>query len=159
MAKWMIILVLTTMSATAGLSKLEALSMIETGDDDSAVGRLGEISRFQIRPQVWRQYSQSSAFENCGVATVVAQKHIDYLEALFRARAGREANDFDLYVLWNAGFTYYERLGFDPDRISRIVRNRARRYLNLRNLSLAQQLLYASRSQPGPAATRTTSGF
>ena len=148
MTKWIIILVLTTMNAVAGLSKLEALSMIESGDDDSAIGRFGEVSRFQIRPEVWRQYSQSSAFANCEVASVVAQKHIDYLERLFRSRAGREATDFDFYVVWNAGFSYYEKAGFSADRVSRIIRNRARRYTNLRTLPLSQQLVYGSRLAP-----------
>src|ERR1051325_8625093 len=151
MTKWIIILVLTTMNAAAGLSKLEALSMIESGDDDSAIGRFGEVSRFQIRPEVWRQYSQSSAFANCEVASSVAQKHIDYLEGLFRSRAGREATDFDFYVVWNAGFSYYEKVGFSPDRVSRIIRNRARRYTNLRALPLSQQLAYASRGAPAVA--------
>jgi len=147
MAKWLVILVLTTMNACAGLSKLEALSMIETGDDDWAVGRFGEVSRFQIRPQVWRQYSQSSAFANQEVASIVAQKHIDHVEALFRSRTGRDATDFDFYVIWNAGFSYYERLGFSPDRVSRIIRSRANRYLNLRTMPEAQRILYASRAQ------------
>jgi hypothetical protein len=150
MAKWIAILILTAVNAvnaSAGLSRLEALSMIETGDDDSAIGRLGEISRFQIRPQVWRRYSQSSAFANRDVASSVAQKHLDYLQSQFKARTGRDATDFDLYVLWNAGFSYYERHGFSPDRIARLVQDRAQRYLNLRSLPESQQLLYASRLQ------------
>jgi len=145
MVKWIAILVLTSMNAFAGLSKLEALSMIETGDDDSAIGQLGEISRFQIRPNVWRKYSQSSAFADRQVASLVAQKHVDYLESLFKSRAGREATDFDLYVLWNAGFSYYERHGFSSERIARLVRERARRYINLRTLPESQLLVYAAR--------------
>ena len=132
------------MSATAGLSKLDALSMIESGNDDSAIGQAGEISRFQIRPSVWRQYSRSTAYENAQVAAGVAQKHLLYLQSAFRERAGREATDFDLYILWNAGLGYYERAGFLPERVHHVIRERAQRYLNLRNLPAAQQVLYAS---------------
>ena len=59
MCRWMVVLALTTMTASAGLSKLEALSMIESGNNDLAVGQAGEVSRFQIRPQVWRQLQPS----------------------------------------------------------------------------------------------------
>src|ERR1700722_2135395 len=35
------------------MDRWAALSMIESGDDDRAVGSLGEISRYQIRPYLW----------------------------------------------------------------------------------------------------------
>ena len=92
--------------------------MIETGNDDGVVGRAGEVSRFQIRPDVWSQYSQSSAYDNFRVASRVAQQHLRNLEVLFRTRAGREATDFDLYVLWNAGAGYYARIGFVAARVA-----------------------------------------
>jgi len=146
MCRWMVVLALTTMTASAGLSKLEALSMIESDNNDLAVGQAGEVSRFQIRPQVWRHYSHSRAYENASVAAAVAQKHIAYLEALFRERTGREATDLDIYILWNAGAGYYERHRFTVDRVHREIRDRAQRYLNLRNVPAAQQALYAARS-------------
>lgn len=142
----MVMLALTTISASAGLNRLDALSMIESGNNDLAIGQAGEVSRFQIRPQVWRQYSHSRAYENAGVAAAVAQKHVAYLEALFRERTGREATDLDIYILWNAGPGYYERHGFTVERVHREIRERAQRYVNLRNVSAAQQALYASRS-------------
>jgi hypothetical protein len=147
MGKWILFLVLTTMTAS-GLSKLEAISMIETGDNDRAVGRAGEVSRYQIRPEVWRQYSDSFAYGNREIASTVAEKHMLYLETLFRTRTGREATDFDLYVLWNAGAGYYERVGFAAQRVGRVIRDRAQRYFNLRHFHPAQEaqdLLYASR--------------
>ena len=142
----MVVLALTTMTASAGLSKLEALSMIESGNNDLAVGQAGEVSRFQIRPQVWRQYSRSRAYQDADVAALVAQKHIAYLETLFRERAGREATDLDIYILWNAGPGYYERHGFSLERVHREIRDRAQRYVNLRTVPAAQQALYTSRS-------------
>jgi hypothetical protein len=35
------------------MDRWSALSMIESGDDDLAVGPGGEVSRFQIRPELW----------------------------------------------------------------------------------------------------------
>ena len=144
MSKWMLILVSTAMSASAGLSRIEALGMIETGNNDRLVGQAGEVSRFQIRPEVWNLYSQSSAYGNFRVASGVAQQHLQSLEMLFRARTGREPTDFDLYVLWNAGAGYYERVGFEASRVGPVIRDRAQRYANLCESSAPKPVLYAS---------------
>src|ERR1700752_3413422 len=50
-----------------GLPALDAkhlfgLGMIETGNDDCAVGAFGEVSRYQLRPAVWKSYSNSSVY-------------------------------------------------------------------------------------------------
>jgi hypothetical protein len=144
MTKWSLLLVLTTMSAS-GLSKLDAISMIETGNNDRAVGRAGEVSRYQIRPEVWQQYSESVAYGNRQIASTVAEKHMLYLESVFRARTGRAPTDFDLYVLWNAGAGYYARIGFSSERVGRVIRDRAERYFNLRRADPAQDTLYLPR--------------
>ena len=123
-----------TSSGWAGLSKLEAIGMIESGNNDRAVGSAGEISRFQIKPSVWRQYSPTPAYRNVTASGQVAEKHLATLEAGFRARAGRAPSDFDLYVLWNAGPAYYQRLGFSAARVHRIIRERANRFVNLRQM-------------------------
>jgi hypothetical protein len=120
--------------AQAGLSPLEALGMIESGNNDQAVGSLGEISRYQILPRVWRSYSRSWNYRNLEHATEVAEKHLTFLEVNFMRRAGREPTDFDRYVLWNAGLTYYARVGFSPSRVASVIRERASRYVNLRHM-------------------------
>ena len=51
----------------------------------------------------------------------------------FREYAGREPTPFDMYVLWNTRFGHYARKGFDPARVSSIIRDRARRFVNLVN--------------------------
>jgi len=108
--------------------------MIETGDNDAAVGRAGEVSRYQIKPWIWRGYSQSKAYRDARESTAVAIKFLADLEESFRKRARREPTDFDLYVLWNAGPAYYAKCGFSASRIDPIIRNRARRYDNLRRM-------------------------
>jgi hypothetical protein len=134
MGKAGIILMLTVLTVHAGLSPLEAISMIESGNNDDAVGRAGEVSRYQIRPQVWRTFSQSSEYNNSRVAASVARQHLDWLAKFFLERTGRTADDFDLYVMWNAGPTYYSNIGFARERVRPFIRNRAQRYVNLRQM-------------------------
>lgn len=132
MQNYILAFLLTAAGAQAELSRLEALSLIESGDNDAAVGRAGEVSRFQILPRVWSHYSGSRAFRNVKVSTGVATTHLRELTRWFQQRTGRAASDFDLYVLWNAGPTYYHRIGFKASRVNRVISERARRYATLR---------------------------
>ena len=140
-----LLLLFAATTALAGLSKLDALRMIESGDNDSAVGCAGEVSRFQIRPEIWRLYSASRSFSNPQISALVAHQHLRSLEAIFRSRAGRDPTDFDLYVLWNAGAGYYGRIGFAPDRVHHRIAERATRYVNLRQMQLASSENRSSR--------------
>src|SRR6266567_952502 len=45
----------------AAMDRWSALSQIESGDNDKAVGRLGEISRYQILPDVWSAFATDKA--------------------------------------------------------------------------------------------------
>jgi len=38
-----------------------------------------------------------------------------------------------MYVLWNTRFGHYARKGFEPARLSAVVRDRAHRFVNLVN--------------------------
>lgn len=134
MSKVILFLLCGVVSAGAGLSKLEAIAMIESGNNDAAIGSAGEVSRYQIKPRIWREYSPSRAWRDKSVSTQVAQEYLADLEATFRRQAGREATDFDLYVLWNAGPAYYARVGYAARRVNPIVRERAQRYANLRTM-------------------------
>jgi hypothetical protein len=143
-----IVLTLLSAASASGMSKLDALSMIESADNDSAVGQAGEVSRFQIKPHIWRQYSPNPGYGNSALARVVARRFLADLEADFRRRARREPNDFDRYVLWNAGAAYYARVGYSRARVNRVVRERADRFANL-----CQSL---SKEAPAPAAIQQT---
>lgn len=144
-------------SAFAGLSKIDALGMIESGNNDAAIGSSGEVSRFQIKPYIWREYSTSRSWRDVRVAASVAQGYLNVLEDTFRKRARREATDFDLYVLWNAGPAYYSKVGFSPNRVHRVIRERANRFVNLREMQNAvvpsPQLVAARVPTPSPAST------
>ncbi len=131
--KWLLgLLAAGAVSAHAGLDKLEAIAMIESGNDDRAVGSAGEISRYQIKPRIWQRYSASSAYHNAQVSAGVADRYLAALEDTFQRQSGRAPTDFDRYVLWNAGPSYYGRIRFDRARVHPVVRERAERFVNLR---------------------------
>jgi len=110
-----------------------ALGMIESGNDDRGIGRAGEVSRYQIHPAVWKNYSGSRDYQNSEVSSRVARRHWNYLTNYFHEKTGREPAPFDMYVLWNTKFGHYARKGFDPARLSPVVRERAQRFVNLVN--------------------------
>jgi hypothetical protein len=101
------------------MDRWAALSMIESDNRDSAVGRVGEITRYQIRPNLWPGGSPLDA----RAALVVAQRIMTRRTAAFEQRHGRQPDDFEFYVLWNA-----------PAQINHPRRNvteRAKRFANL----------------------------
>lgn len=108
-----------------------ALGMIETGNDDHEIGGAGEVSRYQIMPSVWRQYSSSPRYQDPKTSLEVAQRHWSALYAGFKQQAHREPTDFDMYVLWNTRYGYYANRRFNPDRLHPAVRDRAQRFVNL----------------------------
>jgi hypothetical protein len=79
------------------------LGQIESGNDDRAPGAAGEVSRFQILPSVWRQYTSLplSAASNPFTALNVAR-------AIMEDRASRilhtqlsALNPQQFYLLWH----------------------------------------------------------
>src|SRR6266487_342856 len=138
MIRVLILLFALASSAHAGLSRLEAISMIETGDNDAARGDAGEISRYQLMPRVWRGYTNSTAYQDHQVSAAVAQRHLDYLERWFVQQVGRIPTEFEVYVLWNAGPTYYGKKHFTPTAVHPSIRERAERFVNLREMNNAK---------------------
>jgi hypothetical protein len=108
-----------------------ALGMIETGNEDGAVGRLGEVSRYQIMPSVWKHYSTSRNYRNPEVSAEVARLHWSTLYDYFKKQTEREPTDFDMYVLWNTRHGYYASRGFSPPQLNSTIRDRAQRFANL----------------------------
>jgi hypothetical protein len=146
MTRLIALLAATALNCQAGLSHLEALSLIESGGNDRAIGGAGEVSRYQILPKVWRFYSQSSNYRSQWLSTEVARRHMETIHQAYVRLNGHPADDFDLYVMWNAGIDYYRRMGFDPQRVHRVIRERANRFVNLR------------RYESPPANTVTSTG-
>jgi len=106
------------------MDRWSALSQIESGDNDKAVGRMGEISRYQILPNVWDSFAPEKAnWENPKEALHVAKEAMKKRCADFERTFHRAPTDFEFYVLWNA-----------PAQIVRpgpVVSERAKRFCNL----------------------------
>ena len=107
-----------TMPALA-MDRWEALSMIESGNNDQAIGSVGEISRFQIRPELWPGGNP----HNPQQALTAAQKTMFPRLNQFQRSHKRQPTDFEFYVLWNAPAQIHKP--------SKAVTRRAERFCNV----------------------------
>jgi hypothetical protein len=101
------------------MDRWSALSMLESGNDDQAIGSHGEISRYQIRPTLWPGGNPLNASTALGVARKIMQARV----TRFEQTHNRVPSDFEFYVLWNA-----------PQEVNhprRAVAERAERFANL----------------------------
>ncbi len=106
-------------SSARAMDRWSALSMLESGNDDQAIGTHGEVSRYQIRPYLWPGGNPLNAH----AALKVAQNIMNTRVAKFEASHHRSPTDFEFYILWNA-----------PKEVNhprRVVAERAHRYANL----------------------------
>jgi hypothetical protein len=95
------LLLMLTVSASA-MNRLDALWMIETGGNDQMVGRAGEISRYQVRQNVWHSVTDSRQYTSPETARLVAAKVMEKRVHDFGATFRRLPTDFEYYALWNA---------------------------------------------------------
>jgi hypothetical protein len=101
------------------MDRWTALAMLESGGNDHTVGRVGEISRYQIRPELWPGGNPVNSY----VALSNAQRIMSARVTAFEQAHRRAPDDFEFYVLWNA-----------PAQVNhphRVVAERARRFVNL----------------------------
>ncbi len=123
-SKWLIAVALLLAAHAPAMDRWAALAEIESNNNDNALGSAGEISRYQVRPEVWRRYAPTNAdWRNPADALRVAKKVMHARLVEFERASGRSATDFEFYILWNA-----------PGQIRqpvRAVRHRAERFSNL----------------------------
>ena len=108
-----------SMRPARAMDRWAALSMIESGDDDRAIGPDGEISRFQIRPKLWSGGNPQNAQAALAAAREIMLRRVERFQRMLR----RAPTDFEFYVLWNAPW--------QVDHPSAAVAERARRFSNL----------------------------
>src|SRR2546423_5010404 len=108
-----------------GMDRLTALSSFETGNNDTMVGRAGEISRYQVLKAEWRSVTSSTNYRDPKVARQVTLKLLEQRIERFKARYQRNPTDFEFYALWNAPTQAI------TGRISPVVAERSRRFANL----------------------------
>ena len=101
--QFLVAVLLFAATGAGAMDRFEALGQIESGNCDTCIGRDGEVSRYQIRPEVWIKYSKLplSAASNPFTARNVAA-------AIMRERMGAvpkgwtlEYSDRTFYLLWH----------------------------------------------------------
>jgi hypothetical protein len=107
------------------MDRLSALSMLETGNVDHAVGSAGEISRFQVKKAEWRTVTNSANYSDYETARKVMVQLMDKRIHSFEEHFGRKPSDFEFYALWNAPSQAMN------SRVSRTVAERCQRFANL----------------------------
>ena len=107
------------------MDRSSALSMLETGNDDRAVGSAGEISRFQVKKAEWRSVTNSANYADSETARRVMIQLMDRRISAFREHFHRQPTDFEFYALWNAPSQAL------TGHISRTVADRCERFANL----------------------------
>ena len=132
-----------------GMELREALGHFESGATqpaacaaDRKIGSHQEVSRFQILPSVWRQYTRSRNYTNPEVAWSVAERIQRDREQWFRRATGRDWDDVDLYLMWNAPGAY-AKAKWDRRKLSRVVLKRAQRFANLKQVDVEQAMVRA----------------
>lgn len=116
-----------------------ALGQFETGatsnkrsSADQVRGRHREVSRFQILPRVWRQYGRSADFTNPDTAWRVTSIILEARREEFKRATGQDWDGFWLYAMWNAPGEC-RKAGYQANRLTACVRERAGRFSNLLN--------------------------
>jgi hypothetical protein len=121
-----IALLLVLLPACAfGMDRTAALSMLETGNNDHAVGSAGEISRYQVRKTEWRSVTNSPNYSDSETARKVMLHIMDKRVQAFKARFGHAPSDYEYYALWNAPSQAME------GKLSSAVAARCERFANL----------------------------
>lgn len=136
--KTFVLLMFMSLSAF-GMDKFSALSMIESGDDDFAIGKAGEISRYQILKPIWQSVTNSANYTDSETAREVAAQIMDKRVHTFQELFGRVPSDFEFYALWNAPAEALQ------GRISGKVAERCHRFANL---CQREELAAANPSKP-----------
>jgi hypothetical protein len=102
----LLVLVLTAVGAAA-MDRFDALSQIESRNNDLAIGRHQEISRYQILPAYWRQAVawKDPATQLQPTDPAAARRVVNWIMQercrAFVARYHRQPTDFEYYILWH----------------------------------------------------------
>jgi hypothetical protein len=113
----------------AAMTRWSALSMIESGDNDRALGTATEVSRYQIKLTLWNRLAPEGSPLNRDDALAVAQAIMRVRCAAFERQYRRPPTDFEFYVLWNAPAQLLT--SGQHAACTEAVAERARRFCNL----------------------------
>jgi hypothetical protein len=83
------------------MDRLDALSQIESHNNDRAIGPQKEVSRYQILPAFWEAANVVWRPRDAATARVVVNWIMQGRCQVFEARYHRAPNDFEYYILWH----------------------------------------------------------
>ena len=93
----------------SGMDRLDALSQIESQNNDRAIGPQQEVSRYQILPAFWEQANVPWHPTNPILARGVVSWIMQARCRTFEARYHRAPDDFEYYILWHRPACYIGR--------------------------------------------------
>ena len=118
------ILVFTATIHLWSMDRFSALSMLESGDNDQAHGRGGELSRYQFSPAVIAEFKIDAAqLQDPAYARSQAIRVMNQRCSAFDLQYHRQPTDVEFYMLWHR-----------PDRVLHPLPReleRAKRFANL----------------------------
>jgi hypothetical protein len=82
---------------------LLAISLVETGGQDSLIGKAGERGRYQITARTWRQHSKAphKLASDPVISKWVARRHLEWISGHLPPLQRRDP--FFIALAWNAG--------------------------------------------------------
>lgn len=109
-----------------------ALGSLESGNNDFAVGKNHEISRYQIKRDVWEEYTSlaASKAKKSAIAWTVARRILEYRIYRNGFLPEHPPSYAQIYALWNAPGKMC-RVGYRVDRLPKRIRERCERFQNL----------------------------
>lgn len=125
---------------------LRAISQIESGDDDNAIGKQGERSRFQIMRHTWEQYTTIdflNGSKHYPISEPVARCHVsNTIHKILVSNPEHLIAPHDIYIIWNQGFTFYQirEFRFENIRKDHKIIARVNRFDAIYNKFLKEEL-------------------
>jgi hypothetical protein len=98
--------------------RFRALGMLETGNDDYAIGSKGEVSRYQIMPDIWPKCLDPHDPE---LARHMAQALMTARVRWFQKQFGIEPGPYNWALLWHCPHRIKHPTASDRDYANRFV--------------------------------------
>ncbi len=118
------------------MDRFDALSQIESHDNDRAIGLQREVSRYQMLPEFWARTRAGNSRTSViarptdpATAKNVARWIMQTRCSAFETRYHHAPDDFEFYILWHRPACYIGRAV--PRPITAIEADRGRRFASL----------------------------
>lgn len=104
------------------MDRFSALSMLESGDNDQAHGRGGELSRYQFSPAVIAEFKiDATQLQDAAYARSQAVRVMDYRCSVFDQQNHRPPTDVEFYMLWHRPDRVFHPLPRELERAKRFA--------------------------------------